>query len=174
MVVVAITWKTNTNILILEQLASKEHYTCFLKKMTKMTKCQRSLGHKSTRPHASVLSSLLFFLSFAVNGYFNDNGRLVPVKVKRGEEVKGCDYLREGEWKRKYAESEARLTMRCLARGTCRLALRNRGRLENGSRCFQDERFIVRCYHQWWELKGLVYLTRADRVCIIEEPSHWK
>ena len=40
------------------------------------------------------------------------------VNVKRGEEVKGSDYLREGEWKRKYAESEARLTMRFLARGT--------------------------------------------------------
>ena len=116
----------------------------------------------------------MFCLSFAVNGYFNDNGRLVPVKVKRGEEVKGCDYLRESEWKRKGAESEARLTMRSLARGTCRLALRTRGRLENGSRCFQDERFIVRCYHQRWELKGLVSLTRADRICIIEETSHWK
>lgn len=44
-----------------------------------MAKCQLSLGEKSARSqlNTSALSSLLFCLSFALNGYVNDAGCLL-------------------------------------------------------------------------------------------------
>lgn len=74
-----------------------------------MTKCQLSLGKISARCllNASALSTLLFCLSFALNGYFNDTGcfslsftitkreREREGENKNSKEVKGNDYLRE-------------------------------------------------------------------------------
>lgn len=153
-----------------------------------MTKCQLSLGKISARCllNASALSTLLFCLSFALNGYFNDTGcfslsftitkreREREGENKNSKEVKGNDYVRVCDRGRETCEEwiEVNHAFSCL--GYCKLllfALMAIWRMDWDGFGMNGLLWDVTIGVANWET---VYLTRVEQVCIIEESSHWK
>ncbi len=152
-----------------------------------MAKCLPSAERISARcwQKTSATSSLLFCLSFALNGYFNDaavysfplaftvtqRGRKRRWEQQNGEnkkakEVMGNDYLRK--WER-CQESKERLTRRFLTSGAISCCSLHFCHLENELKWIQDRWF----YHQWWELRAGLF-DQSWPGLHIEESSHQK